>query len=72
MGFFGNKELNRSVNPDEAVAFGATPQTAIQSGSEKSERLQDPLLLDIIPVSLGIKTEGGILTFIKRKLRYQS
>merc|ERR1712022_61880 len=41
--FFNGKELNKSINPDEAVAYGATVQAAILSGQDKSEKLQDLL-----------------------------
>jgi len=64
--FFNGKELCKSVNPDECVAYGAAVQAALLSGN-KDGVLKDILLLDVTPLSLGIETAGGISTVLIKR-----
>ena len=61
--YFNGKELCRSINPDEAVAYGAAVQAAILSGV-KDEVTNNMILLDVTPLSLGVETAGGMMTVL--------
>lgn len=61
--FFNGKELNKTINPDEAVAYGATVQAAVLTGTMDDEN-GGPLILDKTPLSLGLETAGGVMTVL--------
>jgi L1 cell adhesion molecule like protein len=64
--FFGGKDLNKSINPDEAVAYGAAVQAAVLRG-DQSEELKDIILVDVTPLSLGIETAGEQMTVLVQR-----
>ncbi|PTD12816.1 Heat shock protein SSB1 [Fusarium culmorum] len=62
--FFDGKKLEKSINPDEAVAYGAAVQAGILSGKATSAETADLLLLDVVPLSLGVAMEGNIFASV--------
>eukprot|EP00057_Strongylocentrotus_purpuratus_P013731 XP_011668205.1 PREDICTED: heat shock 70 kDa protein IV [Strongylocentrotus purpuratus] len=60
--YLNGKDLNKSINPDEAVAYGAAVQAAILSGDPTSEEIKDVILVDVAPLSLGIEKRGGVMS----------
>jgi len=61
--FFNGKQLNRSINPDEAVAYGAAVQAAVLDGVQ-DEKVEGICVLDVAPLSQGIETAGGVMTVL--------
>ena len=64
--FFDGKTLNKSINPDEAVAYGAAVQAAIIS-NQSFDGSNDIMLLDVTPLSLGISTKGDVMSVVVPK-----
>jgi heat shock protein 1/8 len=65
--YFNGKELNKSLNPDECVAYGAAVQAAILTGQDKSELTNSIVLLDVAPLTLGLETAGEIMTALVKR-----
>jgi L1 cell adhesion molecule like protein len=65
--YFNGKQLNNSINPDEAIAYGAAVQAAILSGSKDNSKTDKLLLIDVTPLSLGLETAGEVMTKIIEK-----
>ena len=66
--FFSGKEPNKSISPDEAVAYGATIQAGIFSGNT-FDKTRSSCIFDVAPLSLGIETSGGVMTTLIDKVR---
>ena len=62
--FFNGKELCRTINPDEAVAYGAAIKAASLRGKAGGDKMRSLLLLDMTPLSLGVETRGGVMSVL--------
>lgn len=62
--FFNGKKPNKDINPDEAVAFGAAVQGGTICGDESVSKENQPVIIDVAPLTLGIETVGGVMTKI--------